>query len=164
MSEEHDAEYRRRISEVLSEHGFGWVVAQAEAEIAEGKQSTKQVAEEDEVSVLTDPDFRIRRPRSRRASLITSEPYNEAERLEILLKALEAALIQRSTLEQAVLAEVPDVDAIRFRPDAPVEVAGSYLGRPHELNASRTASAIEIESRAKDILAAIRGASLANPG
>src|SRR5436190_9687970 len=121
MSEADDAEYRRRISEVLTLHGFGWVVAQAEAEIAEGKQSAKQVAEQEVFSVSADPDFRMRRPRSSRASLITSEPYSEAERLEILLKAIEAALIQRSFLEQAVLAHVPDVDSIRFEPDAAAE-------------------------------------------
>jgi hypothetical protein len=34
VSEEDDAHYRRRISEVLNRHGFGWVVAQAEAQIA----------------------------------------------------------------------------------------------------------------------------------
>ena len=45
MAGDDDAQYRRRISEVLTHNGFGWVVTQAEAQIVEGKPSSKQVAE-----------------------------------------------------------------------------------------------------------------------
>jgi hypothetical protein len=45
VSEEDDANYRRRIGEVLNRHGFEWVVVQAEAQIAEGKPSSKEVSE-----------------------------------------------------------------------------------------------------------------------
>jgi len=38
MAEQDDAEYRRRIIGVLVQHGFEWVVAQADSQIAEGKQ------------------------------------------------------------------------------------------------------------------------------
>jgi hypothetical protein len=159
MSEEDDEEYRRRISEVLIRHGFEWVVTQAETQIAEGKPSSKQVSEREIFSVLDDPDFTIRRPRARRASLITSEPYSEAERLEILLQAVEAALVQRSDLERAVLAQIPDIIAIRYEPDSPIEGAeSSYLGKAHELNQDRSSIAHEIEADAKIAIGRIRTA------
>lgn|SRR5579862_516740 len=157
MSEEDDAEYRRRIGEVLEAHGFGWVVAQAEAQIAEGKPASKQVSEREIFQVSADTDFAIKRPRARRASLITSEPYTEAERLDILLRAIEAALVQRSALERATLEEVHGINTIRFEPEGPTEgLEGSYLGKAHEVNTSRAATAIEIEREATTALARIR--------
>jgi hypothetical protein len=157
MSEEDDAEYRRRIGEVLEERGFGWVVAQAEVQIAEGKPASKQVSEHEIFRTSEDTDFTIKRPRLRRASLITSEPYSESERLDILLHAVEAALVQRSELEIAALEEVHGINAIRFEPEGPAEaVEGSYLGKPHEVDASRRAIAVEIESETAAALARIR--------
>jgi hypothetical protein len=70
--------------------GFGWIVGQAQAQIAEGKPSIKHVSEYERVPVSDNPIFTIPRPRSRRASLITTEPYTETERLEIVLQAIEA--------------------------------------------------------------------------
>lgn len=159
MSEEDDREYRRRISEVLLRHGFEWVVTQAETQIAEGKPSSKQVSEREIFSVLDDPDFAIRRPRARRASLITSEPYSEAERLEILLQAVEAALVQRSDLERVVLAQIPDVNVIRYEPDSPTEEAeSSYLGKAHELSQNCRSITDVIEAQARIAISRIRTA------
>jgi hypothetical protein len=157
MSEEDDAEYGRRIREVLEERGFGWVVAQAEAQIAAGKPSSKQVYERELFRVSEETDFAIRRPRSRRASLITSEPYTESERLGILLHAVEAALVQRSALEIATLEEVHGIDSIRFEPEEAAEaVDASYLGRPHEITASRRVTALEIVTETEAALQRIR--------
>jgi hypothetical protein len=157
MPEEDDAEYRRRIVGVLENHGFGWVVAQAEAQIAEGKPASKQVSERLVLRVSEETDFAIRRPRARRASLITSEPYTEAERLDILLRAVEAALVQRSELERAALEEVPGIDAIRFAPEGREEsLEGAYRGKAHEIDAGRSAIAAEIERDATAALARIR--------
>jgi hypothetical protein len=61
----------------LASIGFGWIVGQAQAQIAEGKPSIKHVSEYERVLVSDDPIFTIPRPRSRRASLITTEPYIE---------------------------------------------------------------------------------------
>lgn len=157
MGEEDDANYRRRISEVLIRNGFGWVVTQAEAQIAEGKPSSKQVAEREFFPASADPLFTIRRPRSRRASLITSEPYTETERLEILLQAIEAAVVQRSMLEQVLLEQLHDVSGIRFEPDAPVEGSEDYFGAPHSLDLERRDTAVELASRARDALGRMKG-------
>jgi hypothetical protein len=42
---------------VLNRQGFGWVIAQAEAQIAEGKPSSKQVSEYERVPASADPMF-----------------------------------------------------------------------------------------------------------
>jgi hypothetical protein len=55
VSEEDDPDYTRRIAEVLNRHGSGWVIGQVEAQIAEGKPSTKQVSEYEEVPASADP-------------------------------------------------------------------------------------------------------------
>jgi hypothetical protein len=142
---------------VLNRHGFEWVVAQAEAQIAEGKPSSKEVSERDSVQVSADTSFAIRRPGSRRASLITSEPYTESERLEIMLQAIEAALVQRSMIEQAVLEQVHDISVIRFEPDSPVEgIEGSFFGAPHTLEAARKDGAMALETEARAALEGIR--------
>jgi hypothetical protein len=62
MSEEDDAIYRRRLSDVLGRHGFGWVVQQVEAQIAEGKPISKQVSEPEYRSFALDADFVVRAP------------------------------------------------------------------------------------------------------
>jgi hypothetical protein len=158
MAEEDDADYWRRVREVLIEHDFAWVVAQAEAQIAEGKPNAKQVSEREHIPPSADPMFTVRRPRSRRASLITSEPYNESERLEILLDAIEAAIVQRSMVEQAVFDQLTDITSIRFEPDSPVEPGGeTYLGARHVLDSSRKDMATELESRARAALSDLRG-------
>ena len=164
MTEDDCAEYRRRIVEILGLRGFDWVVAQTDAEIAEGKQSAKQVSEREVPSFFDDRDFRVRQPRTRRASLITSEPYSEAERLEILLKAIEAALIERSALERAVLAEVHGA-TIRFVPDVPAEgLDRSVFARRHDLSEDRTSLASELEANTRTAIETLRRESGAGTG
>jgi hypothetical protein len=158
MREEDDANYRRRISDVLVRHGFGWVVTQAEAQIAEGKPSSKQVSERESFPVLADGIFAVRRPRSRRASLITSEPYTESERLEILLQAIEAAIVQRSMMEQELLLQFADISSIRFEPDSPLEITeDTHFGVPHALDTEREGGAIELEIEARAALSNMKG-------
>jgi hypothetical protein len=157
VSEEDDAEYRRRIINALNRHGFSWVVAQAEAQIAEGKPSAKQVSEREAVPFAQDPLFEIRRPRSRRASLITSEPYSERERLEIILQAIEAAVLQRALIENEIIESIHDVSAIHFEPENPVETTEAFpLGRPHVITPDRRALAIELAAQTRGVLAIIR--------
>lgn len=160
MADDDDAEtYRRRLSEVLRRHGFGWVVDQAEIQIAEGKPSSKQVSEREPISVVSDPMFAIRAPRRRRASLITSEPYTEEERLEILISAIDAALVQRANLETAVLdvlGEIHPVTSITFQPDSE-GVEDSPLGRAHRVDPARRESASTIRLQTERALKDIRG-------
>lgn len=161
MADDEDAAaYRRELGEVLRHHGFGWVVDQAEIQIIEGKPSSKRISERETFALRSDPMFTIRRPRRRQASLITSEAYSEEERLEILMNAIDAALVQRAELEIAVLDmldKIHPVSSVGFRPDVPSEVAeGSPLGRSHRVDHGRRASAEEIRSRAKLALNDIR--------
>lgn len=156
MSEEDDANYRRRISDVLNERGFGWVVAQAETQIAEGKPTSRQISEQS--SELLREDFTLQGRRPRRASLITSEPYTESERLEILLQGIEAAVVQRSMIEQAILDAAPDVSVIHFEPDAPIGDTGlSYFGVGHTLEPGRKTAAVELEAETQSALRGVRG-------
>jgi hypothetical protein len=146
VSEADDAAYRRRIGEVLERHGFRWVLEQAEAQIAEGKPSSKEVSERESVSAAV--------PRRRRVSLITSEPYSESERLEVLLQAIEAAIIQRAKLEQAVLNQFSAVAAIDFQPE---DAVSGYLGRAHHLDRSPIEPALDLLNRTEHALIAMRG-------
>lgn len=169
MSEADDANYRRRITDVLLSHGFGWVVAQAEAHIAEGKPTSKQVSERDSGSFARSIDddgmFVVRHPRTRRASLITSEPYTQSEQLEILLEAIEAAIVQRSMLEQAVLDESNHITSVRYEPDSPGEaIDSSYFGTPQTLDISRIFPAKELEVESRLALDRMKGRDDGDPG
>src|SRR3954469_12327416 len=108
--EDDDSEYRRRIAQLLEKYGFGWVVEQAEAQVAEGKPTSKQVSEREIRPAALDPMFTIRKPQRRRASLITSEEYTEREKLEILLDGLSSAILERANLEQAILEKLPEFE------------------------------------------------------
>ena len=157
MAEEDDANYRRRLSDVLTRHGFAWVVTQAEIQIAEGKPSAKQVSERQTFTAADDALFLIKRPRTRRASLITSEPYTEAERLEILLHAMEAAVAERANLEKAVLDQLEGIEIIDFQPDvASEEAEAGYLGKPHRVHQSQSETGRALGDRLKSTLMAIR--------
>ena len=156
VSEEDDAAYRRQISDILRRHGFGWVVEQAEAQIAEGKPSSKQVSEHEIFRAEADPMFTIRPRKRRRASLITTESYSESERLEIVLQAIESAVIQRAELEAAVLNQLSGITAIEFRPDSGFDTG-------HRLDRSRIEPGLQLQRRTEHALAAMRGRDRGNP-
>jgi hypothetical protein len=90
--------------------------------------------------------------------LITSEPDSEAERLEILLKAIDAAIIQRAKLEETVLNQLSGISTIDFEPDiAPEEPEGGFLGQAHRLDRHRLESAHDLRERADTALRGLRG-------
>jgi hypothetical protein len=152
VSVEDADEYRRRIGEVLRRHGFGWVLEEVEAQIGEGKPSSKQISER--YTPPADSMFTVQTPKRRRASLVTSEPYSASERLEILLQAIRAAIIHRSVLEAAVLNHVKGITEIEFQPDASTaEVEGTRLGRRHTLTVSRLDPGSSLRHRAEHVLA-----------
>jgi hypothetical protein len=150
MSPEDADEYSRRISDVLRQNGFGWVVDQVEAQIADGKPSYKQVSER---YIPQDDMFAVRAPKSRRASLVTSEPYSATERLEIILQAIRSAIVHRFDLEDSVLSHLGGIHEIEFRPEAPVAEAGdTRLGGALHLTRSRLEPGSRLKSRAERIL------------
>lgn len=157
MAAEDDAEYRRRISDSLIRNGFEWVVQQADAQIAEGKVSAKSVFEEERLIPRLDPMFAVRKPRRRQASLITSEPYSESERLEILLNAIKAAIVERAQIEEAVLEHLPNIGVIQFEPDAPTEEAElGFRGVAHRLDRTSVPADHSLQVRAEHALSAFR--------
>lgn len=155
MAEEDETDYRRLITEILQKHGFGWVVVQADVQISEGKPSSKQVSERETLPPAADPMFVVKRPRARRASLVTSEPYSETERLDILLKAIEAAVVQRALIEREVFDQL-DVASIRFEPDSLIEALDSSLGVPHQLDRGQVYSSDELGGQMMDALTGMR--------
>jgi len=157
MSEDDDAAYRRRIVEFLIRYGFGWVVQQADAQIAEGKISAKSVIEQERFRPQLDPMFVVRKPRRRQASLITSEPYSEREKLEILLNAIKAAVIERAQIEVAILDQFPEIDAVEFEPDAPIEdTEFGFRGSRHRIDRTRLTEDRILQRRAEHALAGLR--------
>jgi hypothetical protein len=156
VSEEDDIAYRRRISEVLARNGFQWVVEQADAQIADGKVSSKAVFERERFRP-TDDTFEIRKPRRRQASLVTSEPYSENERLEILLNAIRAALIERADLENAILHQLDNITEIQFLPDTPAEEVDFIArGQAHRLDRASTEPVRNLKERTEHVLSALR--------
>jgi hypothetical protein len=154
MAEEDDASYRRRIAELLIHHGFDWVLQQADAQIAEGKTSAKSVVEEEHFRPQHDPMFVVRKPRRRQASLITSEPYSEAERLDILLRAIKATVIERAQIEKAILDELPEIEAVEFEPDAPAEETDlGFRGSKHRIDRTRLPEDRSLQARTEHALA-----------
>lgn len=166
MAEEDPSIYRRILSRILIESGFGWVVDHSEAQIAEGKPTSKQVSERGTFSQPEDLTFEIPKPRRRRSSLVTSEPYTDEECLDILLEAIEAAVVQRADLEAAAFEGLANVAAIRsivFLPETiPVDDGSTVLGKPHVVDRARLNQGVRIRDEAERALSAFRGRSHAS--
>lgn len=74
-----------------------------------------------------------------------------------MLHAIEAALVQRSSLELATVESVVGIEVIRFEPEGPSDEAdGSYRGKSHQIDSSRRLKAAEIEKEALAALAPFR--------
>lgn len=108
--------YFQRLSEILVQGGFDWVVVQANAEISSGKSRAKEVRALEYGELIDEGSFATRTPRRRRASLMTTEPFNDVERLGILIRGIEAAIASRADIEEAVL-NLTDVLTIDFAPE-----------------------------------------------
>jgi len=148
-----DVAYWERLTSILEARGFGWVVEQAEAQIAEGKPTSKDVLERQSYPVVDELTFAVSAPRRRRARLITSEPYSDAERLRILLEGLRSAIVDRQRVEDAVLENVGEIEAVIYEPDIPSErEPSSARGRRHQLDRERAKSR-EIAEQAAALIA-----------
>lgn len=97
MTDEEAREYRSSITEVLGRHRLGWIADQAEEKISLGRLVTKRV---DAGLSVQDPITGETRRASRRAmtEFLSSEPYGEKEKLQILLDAVELGLMVLSGL------------------------------------------------------------------
>lgn len=110
-------EYYRRLEDILGATGFNWVIAQAQEQIAQGRAVTKQVQAPEVSESFEAEGFSSRARRRRRTSLVTTEPYNDRERLHILLDAIEAALVQRVDFETSILLSLEAIQRVEFVPD-----------------------------------------------
>jgi hypothetical protein len=140
-----EREYFERLVAVLRDHGFEWVVEQAQSEIAEGRSVTKEVRAPD-TQPTYDADTLVRQaPRRRRAGLIATVPFGAAEQLQILLRAIEAAIVDRAALEEAVLKGIGDNIDVEFLPEVSEDVPGAtFERRAHRLDRGRLGGAQSI--------------------
>lgn len=157
MTEEDSGEYRRRLAEMLERRGFSWVVEQPEAQIADGKQNAKQVAEVDNPEIA-DLEFGSRPARRRRSSLVTSVAYSEGERLEILLHAVHSALVERSTIESTLFESLTDIGDVEFLPDPTTDPDARYRDQGHRLSRSDEGSRYALRRKAEAALRNVREA------
>ncbi|MDW4497164.1 hypothetical protein R5H30_04155 [Sulfitobacter sp. D35] len=160
-------EYFLRLTEVLRTNGFEWVVAQAQAEIAEGRIVTKEV-QAPGLQQSMDPDSLERLPpRRRRSALVATVQYDASERLEILLKGIESAVIVRSDLENEVIRLLKDIDGdrievvdkVEFLPDDSEVVPASAGIRSHSLERERFSTSSPLRNDLAEALSQLRRAA-----
>jgi hypothetical protein len=150
-----EREYLERLTAVLRENGFDWVVMQAQTTIAEGKSVTKEVRAPDFPPAYDDNTLVRQTPRRRRAELIATEPFTPAEQLEILLHAVEAAIVDRVALEEAVLQSVGENINIEFLPDEG-DVAPRAAPGSHRLDRGRLSEAQGVRDNLSKALKRLR--------
>lgn len=153
-----ESEYFERLASLLEQHDFGWVVSQAQVEIEDGKTVAKDVQAPELIQVIESDSFVRRTPRRRRASLIATQPYDDAERLAILLRAIETAIVDRADLEKAVLDAVGDIPLVEFQPDdgGALRRAGAPDRGSHRLERGRLAGGNELRTNLAEVLSQLR--------
>src|SRR5262249_15590655 len=132
-----------------------------EGQIAEGKPSFKEVSEQEYLPPTLDHEFIIRPPRRRRASLITTDPYPESEQLDILLHAIGAAIVQRAQIEETVLNQLSQINAIDFEPETAPAVVG--VGQPHRLDRRAVEHNRQLRERTDEVLNRLKGRDRGGP-
>ena len=154
-------DYFEQLAALLEEHGFGWALSQVRAQIAEGIIVDKDVREF-EAPRIAEATFQVGRRSRRSARLIARVPYDDDQRLAILLKAIEAAIVQRAELEEAVLDSLnsdengPKLDRVEFVPDDDEDAAVASSFRRHQVSNDRRADNSELKEAAARALAEIR--------
>ena len=90
--------------------------------------------------------------------MVATEPFSHAERLEILIHAIETAIITRAKLEKEVLSSSSDFDRIEFLPDD--EEANTSVDDilSHRLDRGRLDAAERIRSDLTNALRKLRRA------
>src|SRR5215472_11172369 len=93
ISEDDAQAYQMALTKILSDHNLSWIIEQANERIALGKPVSKLVSE----TVVGD----AQRGRRRRTEVFfATEPFNEIEKLEIILDALSLGLISPPKMQE----------------------------------------------------------------
>src|SRR5207253_5647630 len=91
--------YQIALRKILEENGLSWIADQANERISSGKTVSKQVPE----STLI-PE--MRRGRRRTAEFLATEQFNEIEKLEIILDALDLGLVSPPKMQEQTLENI----------------------------------------------------------
>lgn len=151
-----ESEYFEALVGALHRQSFDWVIAQAQEEIAEGRAVTKEVRAPDITQVIADDSFVRQTPRRRRAALIATEPLNDVERLEVLLRAIKAAVIDRAALEEAIMDSVDNMQ-VAFLPERSGDGSASDGQRAsHKLDRDQAMRGISVGDKLAGSLSALR--------
>ena len=97
MTDEELDEVFAALSTILADSGLGWIVTQVNEHIQVGRLVTRRFhrGEPEEVAAL---EFSTK---STRNTIVGTDPYGAAERLDLLVSAVRVALIDSAALEQA---------------------------------------------------------------
>jgi hypothetical protein len=148
ITEDDAREYQIALTRILTDHGLSWIVEQANERIALGKTVSKRVFESGPILEMVPGE--TRRGRRRTAEFLATEPFNEIEKLKIILDALDLGLVsppkmQEQSLENIALA----AGEVRFVDEA--APGGSHSYRLDDLEKST-----HIAATLEDIVRQIR--------
>jgi hypothetical protein len=104
ITEDEAHEYRVALNEILSERGLSWIVQQADERIALGKTTSRRLPTGELFPEALGGE--VRRRRGRTAEFLATEPFNELEKLEIMLDALDLGLVSPPKMEQQMLENI----------------------------------------------------------
>lgn len=121
-----------KVLELLRSHDLGWVAAQVQDQVRAGRPVTRVVSPRP-VNV---PDRfaaeSSQPPRRRRERLAATEPYSAEERLQLVLDAIDRAVIQTADMEQEVLkffnVERQTAARVAFEPEQFEDASSLELG------------------------------------
>ena len=154
------------LAATMREFHLEWIVAQVEEQISLGRVALKSLeVNEREMFVDEETMFtpRPRRSRRRRATFAVSEQYSPQEKLELLIDALTAGVVQVNRIADEVasfqLDESPQLTSIRFVPEA--EVKEEFSLSVADVS-SRTEARIRLEQLLRELRSEVSGADQAS--
>jgi hypothetical protein len=135
ITEEEAQEYQTALGKILDEHGLSWIADQANERMILGKTMSKQVSES---KLIPDMFGGMRRGRRRTAEFLATEPFNEIEKLQILLDALDLGLVSPPKMQEKTLENIGlDHGEVGFVDEGVPGRSHSYrigdLGRPTQI-------------------------------
>jgi hypothetical protein len=117
---------------VLVEAGMGWVVAQVAETVAEGRYVVKPRRGHEKLSPDAPVEIVEKASDTRRGDIGT-RPFTAKERLQILAEAAAAALTQapelEAAIEQELIEEEPEIEAVEFVDEVTGSVRQPRVGR-----------------------------------